>query len=273
MRRILAVAFIPALLAACGPSEYKAQVADFKNQLALHFNRMNQEGAIAAMEAKAAPFKKTEEATTTGRVTSTYQWIDTGVVLRNVEAKAARTRIPLLVYSGAELNLPGAAPGMEKPADATTVLAADLTEADLKKYDASAAPMFAIVSGEQRPIIAIVRYVRRQRVLDPQGTVQISAKGYEKAQTTPEELGPKLAADPKNYYGGGYHRPDATFVVTTAFVYRGGGIEQVDPASVTKLLAGEKVPASQMKLGATVGLETEVATWAQPAKPSSGGTH
>ncbi len=134
--------------------------------------------------------------------------------------------------------------------------------------------MFQVISGNEKPMVALVRYVRRQHVHDPMGKVHISAKGYEKASTDSETLGREFERRADKRYGGGYHRPDAAWVVTTAFVYRGGSISQVDPQSVAKLAQGETVPASQMTLGTTVGLEDYVQTWVEaPAKAPTGGTH
>lgn len=275
MRRFLALAIFPAAMAACGgPSDRAGQEADFKNQLALHFNRLNQESAIAEIETKASLRKDAHVATSIGRTYSTYQWNPDGFILRNVEVKAAKRTVPMLVYTGSEVQLPAPAPENAGRADAVTGLAADLTEADLKKYAKEPQPMFQVISGNEKPMVALVRYVRRQNVYDAMGKVQISAKGYEKAGTTAETLAGDLETNPNKRYGGGYHRPDAAWVVTTAFVYRGGSITQVDPQSVAKLAKGETVPASQMTLGTTVGLEDYVQTWAEaPAKAPTGGTH
>ena len=72
----------------------------------------------------------------------------------------------------------------------------------------------------QKPLLATVRYVRRQWAYDNRGTVDLSTKVIERASVDMSWI----PSEQQGARSPGFHRLDATFVGEMEFEYRGGDI-------------------------------------------------
>jgi len=238
-----------AALAGCGGGPYAQQEREVKSQVAQYFNSLNAEAALMAIDAKAT--RSVADAPSLGRTMNTYDWRIDGYVVPDVTCPDGKCKAKLgtLAYTGVDLKCPACGAAL---ADEINRLGRSL-------------PMFEIRSGSALPIVVIVRYVRKVGVYDPSSTVSVTARTQEAIPV--ESFTGRDRRDPRNYYAGGFHRPDSAFIGTTGFVYKGGELRQIDPASVGKMTAmpPENVAVSAMKLGPTAAVEKPLRTWASIA--------
>ena len=246
----LAIGFLAAAaLAGCGGGPYGQQEKEVRNLAAQYFNTLNADAALLAIDAKAT--RSVADAPSLGRTRNTYEWRIDGYVVPDVTCPDGKCKAKLgtVAYTGVDLKCPACGAAL---ADEINRLRRSL-------------PMFEIRSGSALPIVVIVRYVRRVGVYDPSATVSVTPRTQE---TIPvDAFAGRDRRDPKHYYAGGFHRPDAAFICTTGFVYKGGELRQIDPKSVEKMTAmpPENVAVSAMKLGNNPAVEKPLRTWAAVA--------
>jgi hypothetical protein len=246
MRGGIAALGVVAFLAGCGGGPYSQQEREVRSQVAQYFNSLNGEAALLSIDAKAT--RSVADAPSLGRTVNTYEWRPDGYIVPDMTCPEARCKAKLgtVAWLGIDLKCP--------------VCGAALAD-EINRLGRSL-PMFEIKSGQTLPIVVLVRYVRRVGVYDPTATVSVSSRTQE---TIPvDAFAARDRRDPKNYYAGGFHRPDAAFIGATGFVFKGGTLRQIDPGSVRKMTAmpPENVPVSAMKLGPTVAVEELMRTWA-----------
>ncbi|MBI4564125.1 MAG: hypothetical protein HY716_05460 [Planctomycetes bacterium] len=265
MRKMVLLA-AAAFAAGCKPPAYDVQEMGLTDQLHRFFNNLNSESALWAIDSK-RPRYNADEDPSLGRTLNQYQWHPAGLLHFDVECSTCHARQIVVEYYGVEVKCPACGAGTMEAAipDRTMnrppLIAANLTYENLKKLGRTK-PMLEIVTGQNTPIVAVVRYVRRQWKYDPMARVEVSPKALERVpiSTLPEPTKP----DASQYYAGGYHRPDAVFIGTIAFVYDAGSMRQIDPESVRKLDAGETVGIASMRLGPAPPIEDAIRPWNEP---------
>ena len=218
-------------------------------ELHLHFNNLNNEAQFRKDEMRKND-AKLGLITPTGSIYSTYLFDETAFIVKNYKCKTCETRL-IITSPAAEYLCPscrhcpyvkheGTFNRKESPCKACLGPDGKPREpnADLVKREAFEAagatvlPMFEFVQGKDNPnapMLALVRYVRRQWAYDQRGVVEISPKAMDKAIST-ASVDPTfvpLATSGEGAAVGkapGYHRLDATFVGQIEFEFRGGDL-------------------------------------------------
>jgi len=242
--RLSIAALAAAVLAGCSEGSFSEQEKGVKAELERHFAELNAEAGARAQAAKATKYDG--ELAATSLVLNRYDWNIGGAVYQNLVCPNAScgAKIGTLFSAGTDVRCPAC----------NTVLA------DLKE-SGKAKPMFEIRSANTTPIVVIVRYVRHAFALDPNSTVAVSSK-------TEATNSIKLYTDTNErgrgaYYAGGLYRETASALCTTGFVFKGGTLREIDPASVKKMTQDppETVSVSSMKLGRWGGIEEPLVGW------------
>jgi len=244
--RVAIAALAVAALAGCGGGPFPEQEKEVKVEMVRHFAELNAEAGLRAQEAKAA--RMDIDIAPTALVLNQYAWDLEGSVYPNVTCHACQAKLGTLATAVKEIRCPACN--------------TDLKE-ELGRVG-RAQPMFEIKSGNSLPIVVVVRYLRHSLAYDPSSAVMVSSK----TEAMPEHS-IKSYTDVANrsqgsvYYAGGFYRVAGTALCTTAFVYKGGELHQVDPESVKKMTAEspENVPVSQMKLGRWGAVEVPRTPW------------
>jgi hypothetical protein len=229
---------------ACKPVPKGEAVKAFQKELHLYFNNLNNEA-----QARKDDLRKSDAKlglmTATGSIYSTYAFDENAFVVFNYRCKTCDTKLivtspeteylcpscghcPYVVH-GAGFN--------RRESPCKTCLGADgkprepnaaliAKEAFEKSEGAVVKPMFELTQETPgKPLIATVRYVRRQWVYDSRGIVDISQKALERATSTaavdPSYL-PMTGGEGAVGRSPGFHRLDATFVGEMECEYRAG---------------------------------------------------
>jgi len=228
-----------AALSGCAKVTKEQGTKAFYKELHLHFNNLNNEAQFRKDEMRKND-AKLGLITPTGSIYSTYLFDETAFIVKNYKCKTCETKLiitspetqylcpscghcPYVVH-GANFNR------LESPCK--TCLGPDgklrepnatliAKEAFERSEGAVVKPMFELTQDNtQKPLLATVRYVRRQWAYDNRGTVDLSTRVIERASVD-------MSWIPSEQQGGrspGYHRLDATFVGEMEFEYRGGEI-------------------------------------------------
>lgn len=231
--------------ASCKPPPKDVATKAFVKELHLYFNNLNNEGQARKDDLRKAD-AKLGLITATGSIYSTYTWDENAFVVYNYKCKTCETKLIITspstqylcpscghcpyVTHGANFNRKESpcktclgADGKPREADAALIAKEMFERAEGAKVKA----MFDLTQeNTAKPLIATVRYVRRQWAYDQRGVVEMSPRALEKAVAS-------AAVDPTFLPTGssesvgrapGYHRLDATFVGEMEFEYRGGEI-------------------------------------------------
>ena len=238
-----------AALSGCAKVTKEQGLKAFHKELHLYFNNLNNEAQFRKDEMRKND-AKLGLVTPTGSIYSTYLFDETAFVVKNFRCKTCETRL-MITAASAEYLCPscGHCPYVKhegtfnrKESPCKTCLGPDSKprepNADLIKKEAFEAagatvqPMFEFLPGKDNPnlpMVAVVRYVRRQWAYDQRGVLEISPKAVEKAVNA-ASVDPTFlptAATPDGVQMGrapGFHRPDATFVGEIEFEFRGGDL-------------------------------------------------
>ncbi len=261
MLRLVAIAVV-GLAVGCSRGPAEKQVQHFQDLILLHFSNLNNEAELAKIEAKTV--KGADAPMTVGRQFSTYTWHPGGFILDDIECPRCKTVHLIVTYRAEQVlcSSCGSYDGKENKTD--PLIRGGLQLADLESaFKGQVKQMFEARADAGKDKVAIIRYVRRHWLMDERGRVEVSAKAAEKFPlgTLAQREGRDGA---KNYYGGDFHRLDATFVGTTAFLYN-GTISQIDAKSVGKMLKNEPTERKSWKFGSTLAVEEPVRPWNQPA--------
>jgi hypothetical protein len=239
MRVAFAALAVVAALAGCSEGSYSEQEKKLKLEVARYFAELNADASAAVQAAKST--HADHEISSTALNTSQYEWDAAGSVYENVVCPNGAC--------GAELGMMATASEKLRCPQCNQELSPD-----------KAKPMLEIRSGTSMPIVILVRYVRRGLAYDPNSAVKVSAR------TENEHLISDLI-DPANrgkdrIYAGGYYRVVTSSLCTTAFVFKGGELRQVDPENVRKMMgSSEQVSASGLKLGRWSAIEEPLKPW------------
>jgi hypothetical protein len=227
-------------LAACKPVPKDQARTAFTKELHLYFNNLNNEAQSRKDDLRKSD-AKLGLMTATGSIYSTYTFDENAFVVYDYKCKTCETK---LIVSSPETQYLcpscGHCPYVQHPAGfnrkespCKLCLGADgkpkepnptlITKESFERAgDASVRPMFDLTQAETtKPLIATVRYVRRQWAYDPRGTVDLSQRVVERASVD-------MSWIPTDAQGGrnpGYHRLDGTFVGEMQVRYRAGEIE------------------------------------------------
>ncbi len=255
MRRLLMICavFAVAVGIGCGPPPSDKH---FQDVVMVHFSQLNIEGETARIDARVK--KAAATAPAGGRQYSTYSWHPEGVILEDVECNKCRTRQTVVAYRGEDVPCSSCgSPDRDKTTgrmSSPLLRGGQTSQQLLDLYREKARPMFELraeLAKGTKEKVAIVRYVRQHWIIDDLGKIDISEKAMQRAGTTS-----KFDTE------GGYHRPDSMFIGTTAFFYTGAA-QQIDSASVAKILKGE-ADRKLWKLGSAMPIEQPVRPWDAP---------
>ena len=244
MRFAMAV-LATAALAGCGGGPFTEQEKEVKVEMVRHFAELNAQAGARVQEAKAT--RTDIDLLPTALVLNHYEWDIAGNVYDNVVCPACQAALGTRASAGTEIRCPSC----------NQELMTELTRIGRAK------PMFEIKSGNQLPIVIIVRYVRHALAYDPNSAVMVSAKIEADPAHSIKSYTDSAARGQGMYYAGGFYRETASAFCTTGYVYQGGGLHQIDPESVKKLTADppENVPVSAMKLGRWGAIEVPRTPW------------
>jgi hypothetical protein len=226
-------------LASCKPVPREQARAAFIKELHLYFNNLNNEGQARKDDLRKAD-AKLGLMTPTGSIYSTYLFDENAFVVFDYRCKTCDTK--LIIYSAETQYLCpscGHCPYVQhganfnrKESPCKLCLGSDgkpkepnptlITKEAFEGAKAQVKPMFELTQEKtEKPLVATVRYVRRQWAYDSRGTVELSTKVVERASVDMNYI-------PTDAQGvgraPGYHRLDATFVGEMEFKYRGGDI-------------------------------------------------
>jgi hypothetical protein len=238
--RVALAALAVATLIGCSEGSFSEQEKKIKTELARYFAELNAEASASVQAAKSTKFD--HEMSPSALNPSRYEWDVAGAVYEDVTCPngACAAALGTMATTAEKLRCP----------ECNQELTPD------KKKD-----MFEIRSGTNMPIVVLVRYIRKGLAYDPNSVVRVSPRieGGEhsiSALTAAENRGTGLA------YAGGFYRVATTSLCTTAFVFKGGELNQVDPDSVKKLMgSSDTVTASGLKLGRWPAIEDPVKPW------------
>lgn len=254
MRRLLVLSALFAV-AGCGRPPVTQQLDDFKNQIFLHMSNLNNDAEVSRIDARGTR-PRADVNPSIGRQFSTYTFYPDGVLLYDIECPGCRTKHMVLAYRGEPMLCPSCGSrGKEGKQDRPLITGGQTKDTLVGMYEGRVKPMFEVLKDAGKDKLAIVRYIRRQWVLDAGAKLEPRAMKQEHASYG-------ILTDPKNFQGG-LHRLDATFVATTAFVYD-GTIAQLDPVSVSKLAKGD-ADRKTWRLGGSAALEEPLRPWNNPA--------
>jgi len=224
-------------LSACKPVPKEQATKAFQKELHLYFNNLNNDAQARKDDLRKAD-ARLGLMTATGSIYSTYAFDENAFVVFNYKCKTCDTKLiitspeteylcpscghcPYVVH-GAGFNRRESpcktCLGPDgKPREPNASLIAK--EAFERSEGAVVKPMFELTQDNTaKPLLATVRYVRRQWAYDNRGTVDLSSKVIERASVD-------MSWIPTEQQGGrnpGYHRLDATFVGELECEYRGG---------------------------------------------------
>lgn len=254
MRVAIAALFVAAL-AGCSDGPYTEQEKAVRAEATRYFDQLNADAGAKEQAARAA--RTDIDLPPTSLVINTYDWNIAGTVFKDVVCTGCQAKLGtrILLQPTAELRCPAC----------NTNLATELTT------QGRGLPMFEIRSGTGTPVVALVRYVRHALVYDPNSAVSVSAKTEAtnpiKPYTDSEQRGRGA------YFASGLYREATSALCTTAFVYRGGQLNQVNPESVKSMVKDppENPAVSSMKLGRWGAVEEPLVPWLGKP-PVAGGT-
>jgi hypothetical protein len=242
--RVAISALAAAVLAGCGGGSFTEQEKRLRNEMVLYFAELNAQAGANAQDLKAT--KSDVDISPPALITYRYDWDIAGNVYNNVVCanNACGAKIGILTNPGTGLRCPAC----------NTDLAEEMTRIG------RAQPMFEVRS-TTTPILVIVRYVRHTLAHDPSSAVMVSAK----TETT-HSIKPLTDLEPRGrgaYYAGGFYRETASALCTAGFVYKGGDLHQMDPATVEKMTKDppETPSVSSMKLGRWGAIEQPIMPW------------
>lgn len=226
-------------LASCKPVPKEQATKAFIRELHLYFNNLNND-AQARKEDLRKSDAKLGLMTATGSIYSTYTFDENAFIVFNYKCKTCETKLILTspeteylcpscghcpyVLHGAGFNRRESpcktciGPD-NKPREPNATLISK--EAFERSEGAIVKPMFELTQDNTaKPLVATVRYVRRQWAYDSRGVIDLSTKVIERASVD-------MSWIPSEQQGGrnpGFHRLDAKFVGEMEFEYRGGEI-------------------------------------------------
>ena len=226
-------------LASCKPVPREQATKAFQKELHLYFNNLNNDAQARKDELRKAD-ARLGLITATGSIYSTYAFDENAFIVFNYKCKTCETRLiitspetqylcpscghcPYVVH-GANFNRRESpcktCLGPDgKPREPNASLIAK--EAFERSEGAVVKPMFELTQDNTaKPLLATVRYVRRQWAYDNRGTVDLSTKVIERASVDMSWI----PSEQQGARSPGYHRLDATFVGEMEFEYRGGEI-------------------------------------------------
>ena len=239
MRVAFAALAVVAALSGCSEGSYSEQEKRIKVEVARYFAELNADASAAVQSAKAT--HADHEIAATALNPSRFEWDAAGSVYEGVVCPngACGVELGMLASASEKLRCP---------------------ECNQELSPDKAKPMFEIRSGTSMPIVILVRYVRRGLAYDPSSMVKVSAR------TEGDHLISELV-DPANrgkgrIYAGGMYRVVTSSLCTTAFVFKGGELRQVDPDNVKKMMGStEQVSSSGLKLGRWPAIEEPLKPW------------
>jgi hypothetical protein len=228
-------------LAACKPVPRDQARAAFVKELHLYFNNLNNEGQGRKDDLRKAD-AKLGLMTATGSIYSTYAFDENAFVVADYKCKTCETKL-LVASPETQYLCPScghcpyvqhAAGFNRKESPCKLCLGADgkpkepnptlISKESFERDAAQVKPMFDLTQAEtSKPLIATVRYVRRQWAYDSRGIVDVSQRVIERAAVDPNFI----PTDGQVGKSPGYHRLDATFVGEMVFQYGSGEITQL----------------------------------------------
>lgn len=244
MRVAIAALFVAAL-AGCSDGPYPEQEKAVRSLVPAYFAQLNADAGAKEQAARAA--RTDIDLPPTSLVLNTYDWDIAGSVFKNVVCTQCQAKL------GTRVTVPQS-PEIRCPA-CPAALATELNG------QGRALPMFEIRSGTNTPVIVLVRYVRHSKVYDSNSAVAVTSKTEAsnpiKPYTDAEQRGRGA------YFASGLYRESGSALCTTAFVYKGGQLNQVDPESVKKMIQDppENPTVSSMKLGRWGAVEEPLVPW------------
>ncbi|MBV8879326.1 MAG: hypothetical protein JO332_05155 [Planctomycetaceae bacterium] len=226
-------------MASCKPPPKDIATKAFVKELHLYFNNLNNEG-----QARKDDLRKLDAKlglmTATGSIYSTYTFDENAFIVFNYKCKTCGTKLIITspetqylcpscghcpyVQHGAGFNR------LESPCK--TCLGPDGKprepnasligkESFERSEGAQVRPMFELTQeNTAKPLIATVRYVRRQWAYDNRGTVDLSSRVIERASVDMSWI----PSEQQGARNPGFHRLDATFVGEMEIEYRSGEI-------------------------------------------------
>lgn len=223
--------------ASCKPPPKDVATKGFQKELHLYFNNLNNEG-----QARKEDLRKSDAKlglmTATGSIYSTYTFDENAFVVFNYKCKTCETKLTItspetqylcpscghcpFVQHGTGFNRRespcktclGADGKPREPA--ATLIAKESFE---RSEGAKVKPMFELTQeNTAKPLVAMVRYVRRQWAYDNRGVVDLSPRVIERASVDMSWI----PSEQQNARMPGYHRLDATFVGELECEFRGG---------------------------------------------------
>lgn len=230
-----------ALLAtsSCKPPPKDVATKAFVKELHLHFNNLNNEAQGRKEELRKAD-ARLGLVTPTGSIYSTYTWDENAFVVMSYSCKTCETKLTITspstqylcpscghcpyVQHGAGFN--------RKESPCKTCLGSDgkpkepnetliAKESFERSEGAKVKPMFELTQeNTAKPLVANVRYVRRQWAYDNRGVVDLSQRVIERASVDMSWI----PSEQQGTRAPGFHRLDATFVGEMEVEYRGGEI-------------------------------------------------
>ncbi len=246
--RAAAALLLPFLAAGCRPPRPQ-QVAVIKDELTRHFGNLNREAELRKLDLK-TPRGGVYEPVSLGRQYSDYVWHPDLVIV--VDVVCARCKTPQTVTD----YRPGANPRVLCPRcgagdDKAKEKSPPLLEAKLaleqlerKVGEKNVRKMFDLSAegAAKEAVRGKVRFLRRQWIYDASGRVEVAGRGAEVGElltsapydgekvvdidgrpTAPSLLpGARINPTMNNYYYGGYHRLDMTYVGEMEVEYDGG---------------------------------------------------
>lgn len=238
--KLLSIGLLAGLaLAGCHKVTTAEGTNAFYRELHLYFNNLNNEAQFRKDEMRRAD-ARLGLVTPTGSIYSTYLFDENAFIVKNYRCKTCETKL-IITSPSTEYLCPscGHCPYVSHPAGFNrrespcktclgpdgkprepnpTLIARDAFE---RSEGAQVLPMFEFAPGKDKPnqpMVATVRYVRRQWAYDPRGTVDISQRVIEKASVDASYI----PSDEQGRRSPGFHRLDATFVGEIEFEFRGG---------------------------------------------------
>jgi hypothetical protein len=243
--RVAIAALAAAALAGCSGGPFPEQEKRLRSDMIRHFAELNAEAGVRAQEAKAT--KSDIDVPGTALVLNHYEWDLEGQIFPNVECinPSCLAKIGTLVLTDT------------RPESKLRCLVCNTDLREEMNRVGRGLPMFEIKSGNSLPIVVLVRYVRHSMVYDPNSLVSVSPKTEASNPIEP------YTKERGMLYAAGFYRTAASALCTTAFVYKGGELHQVDPRQVDKMIADppENVPVNSMKLGRWGAVEKPLTPW------------
>ena len=224
-------------VSSCKPPPKDVATKGFQKELHLYFNNLNNEAQSRKDDLRKAD-ARLGLVTATGSIYSTYTFDENAFVVFNYKCKTCETKLIItspetqylcpscghcpFVQHGAGFNRRESpcktclGPDGKPREPAATSIAKESFE---RSEGAVVKPMFELTQeNTAKPLIATVRYVRRQWAYDARGTVDLSSKVIERASVDMSYI----PSDGQTGRSPGYHRLDATFVGEMECEFRGG---------------------------------------------------